>query len=187
MSAGEVALIVTGAVWLAALTILVLLSVQQLTILTKRLDLIAGPESVGESGPALGMALPEEAKPLLAAGAAANGHAQLILLMSATCGPCRAVAEDLRSADLETPLVVLLPGNKEAADEVEALLPPNLDVIRDPDAVQYANVLGIKHTPFALAVKAGRVVGKSPINRVDELLGLAAATEDIAIEPLHSG
>lgn len=181
MSGLETLVVVVGAAWLCVLSGVLIVAIQQLTIVTKRLDLIAGPTPTTQSGPPVGMALPEDAQALLAE----SDQTGVVLVMSATCGPCRTVADELAGAVFAEPVLVLLTGRDEAADEINSILPVGLEVIRDPSASAYATALGIVHSPFALAVKAGRVVGKSPVNRLDDLLRLVDAYRDVDSEELE--
>jgi hypothetical protein len=166
--------------WLAVLSTVVVLCVHQLTLVTKRLELLGGPTPIDESGPAVGMPVPAEVEGLTMNGDGAAG--QLILLMSATCEPCRGLAEQFGREEVREPVVVLLPGREELADEVVALLPQTLRVVRDPEASEYASALSIVHTPFALAIREGIVVGKSPVNRLEDLqrLGRAMVEADLS-------
>lgn len=161
---------IAAGVWLSLLSFAVMLCVSQLTVLTKRFELALGPP-VTASGPEIGMSVPAEVEDLLTY----EPDGEIIMLMSATCGPCRQVAEDLTRDGFEGALTILLPGSDDAAAEVTALLPTSLAVIRDPDAGRFASALAITHTPFALALYGRTVVGKSPVNRVDDLQRLRDA------------
>ncbi len=176
MTAVEPVVVITAGVWMAVLTLAVLLCVSQLTILTRRIEIAVGPVSAMDSGPDIGMRVPLEAEHLLVD----DPDGELILLMSATCGPCRSVAEGLsRDGYDEGSLTILLPGSNELAGEIASQLSSTVTVVRDPDANRYARALGIVHTPFALAVLGRTVVGKSPVNQVADLRRLHSAIAEI--------
>jgi hypothetical protein len=84
---------------------------------------------------------------------------------------------DLHARGFEPPLAVLLPGRLTAADGVEPLLDSATTIIKDPLARQLANALEIHSTPFAMAVAEGRVVGKSYIEHLEELVRLSDHVE----------
>jgi len=179
MSGLELVIFIPLVCWLATLTVGTLLCIHQLTIVTKRLDLVAGPPAPGDSGLAIGMPIPPAVVELLAPE---TPEGALLLLMSATCGPCRVVAEELRQNDLGLPTVVLLPGRPDAASEIAALLPATVEVVRDPQATELSNALQITLTPFALAVKEGWVVGKSYVNHLEDMRRLADAMAEVDID-----
>lgn len=186
MSALEAVVAVALVAWLATVSVGILLCVRQLAIVTKRLDVIGGPPSAGEAGLAVGMPVPAAVEPLLAE----KENGALVLLMSATCGPCRVVAEELGQNGLETAVVVLMPGPDDAVAEIASLLPVAIDLIRDPQASELAGALQISLTPFAVAVREGWIVGKSYVNRVEDMRRLAHAMAEVDIderELIHGG
>lgn len=186
MSGLETVVAVAVVAWLATVTIGILLCVRQLAIVTKRLDVIGGPPAAGDAGLAVGMPVPTVVEPLLAA----KEDGALILLMSATCGPCRVVADELRQDGFETPVVVLMPGPEETASEIASLLPATVDVVRDPKASELGRALQISLTPFAVAVREGWIVGKSYVNHLEDMRRLAEAMAEVDIderELIHGG
>lgn len=178
MSSTELVVTAGGGVWLAVLSFLVLLCIRQITILTQRLEVMAGPPRADDAGIPVGMPIPAAAARL----ADNNGMGKMVLLMSATCGPCAEVASELTSAGFDRPLTLLMPGREEAAEALVAMVPESFDIVRDPLASELAERLGISVTPFALAVKDGWVVGKSYINTAEDLFRLQDAMDAVDID-----
>lgn len=178
MNSTQLVVSAAGGVWLAVLSLLVLLCIRQITTLTQRLEIMAGPPRADDAGIAVGMPIPEAA----ARVADNNGMGKIVLLMSATCGPCAEVASQLANAGFERPVTLLMPGGEEAAKPLVAVLPDSFDIVRDPQASELAERLGIALTPFALAVKDGWVVGKSYVNTADDLFRLQDAMDSVDID-----
>lgn len=167
MSPLELIALIAGTLWLGILTLGLLLAIRQISILTLRVE--AGSFSVADDGLPLGSPVPQEVLEALPL----STEPVNVLVMSASCRPCREVAEELHDAELEGPLVVLLPGADDLAAAVRALLPSRLPVVADPDAHTLAEALGIKSTPFAVSIADGAVVGKTYVNHVVDLQRLA--------------
>lgn len=166
---GTTALIL-AAIWMGALTVVAVLLVRQIAILMVRLDRIGSSTTLVPNydpmaeGPEVGSQLPAgvaQALPELGSG---TSH---IVLLSATCGPCRDIAEGLGRSDLSTvrkqgKVVALVPGRAELADALVTLLPSGIRHVRDPQATALATELSIQRVPFALRVDAGKVTAKAP-------------------------
>jgi hypothetical protein len=178
MNSTELVVTAAGGAWLAVLSFLMLLCIRQVTILTQRVETLAGPPPSSDGGIPVGMPIPAAARRV----ADEDGIGNIVLLMSATCGPCAEVATGLTNAGFERPLTLLMPGPEEAAERLLATIPESFDVIRDPEAKELADRLGISMTPFALAVKDGWVVGKSYINTADDLIRLQDAMDAVDID-----
>lgn len=177
---GTVALVV-ACIWMGVLTLILVLVIRQIALLTVRLsnanhmpaqqaDDSFSPE---DDGPQIGDDIPDE---VLAALPELENDEGLVLLMSATCTPCRELATDLgrRSDELpELPTLALVPGSEiTLVDALANLLPKGMRVVNDPDATQFANALEIKSTPFGVAVNGGRVVGKSYLHGKSDVTSL---------------
>lgn len=179
-SSGIVALAAVG-IWLGLLSLLLILAIRQIGLLTVRLDRMlaeaaAGvPRELERDGLMIGMEVSVEVT--AAVPECAGDHAYLLLL-SSICTPCRAFAAELqrRRFNPEEPLVALIPGRREAADGLIAMLPAGVRTIRDPEAGELAQRhLRLTTTPSALLIEDGVVVGKAYLQTVDDLLRFMAA------------
>lgn len=169
------ALIVTCA-WLAVLTLVQVLIIRQIALLTVRTSgagRAAPPVEDGfsfkDDGPQVGSSIPDEVASTLPS---LRRGRESLLLLSATCAPCRELAADLSKSRVRLSGVALVPGSTDLADALVDLLPPGLRVLRDPEATRLANALQIRSTPFAITTNEGRVSGKSYISSKDDLLEL---------------
>lgn len=173
MNGLTVAAIVAVALWLGILTLLTLLIVRQIGLLTVRLDYARGPAFDPEAdGLAIGTTVPSEARAALPELAS---EPVVLLVVSATCSPCREVVDGLAGqlpAGAERQLVALVAGDEAMADGLVALLPSGVRSVRDPQATAIATGLGIKSTPFALAVEGGAVTGKAYVHHATDLARL---------------
>jgi hypothetical protein len=179
---GVAAILVTGA-WLGVLTLVVVLLVRQIGLLTVRLDL-AGPSYEPEhDGPEVGSPIPEAVTSVLPR--LRDGRAHLVLL-SATCSPCRELAAELQGERLPDAqnVIALVPGREELADGVVAMLPPGVTAVRDPEATAIAKSLQIQSVPFALQVEDGIVAGRATIPYLRTAADLARFVEAGSAPPL---
>jgi hypothetical protein len=153
-----VALVLT-CVWLAILTLVVVLLVRQIALLTVRLSVVGRQSpNLDNDGPEVGSAVPEEVAFALPE---VGGERAYVLLISANCSPCRELVAGIRRHDFEQTIVALLPGSEELADELVDLLPPGVLAVRDPEARRLAHALSISATPFAVEVEHGTVTRKA--------------------------
>lgn len=166
--------LVGAVVWMGILTVVVVLVVRQIAILTSRLERGVFHD-MGADGPEIGTALDEAV--LTALPRLRSSTNSYVLLMSATCGPCREVAPALGDLGIEPRVITLLPGREELAEPMAKELPGHFDVVRDPLASQLADKLQIESTPFALQVKAGAVAGKTYIREAKDLANLIDVAE----------
>jgi hypothetical protein len=156
----EVLTLVIVGVWLAVLTLVVILIVRQIGLITVRLNLV-GPASGFESdGPALGAPIPIE---VAATVPDIDDDAWYLLLLSSGCSPCKQLAAEMQQqhVDGNGRIVALVPGRDELAQGLVALLPPAIRSIRDPDASALAQTLAITSVPFALRIEGGVVTAKA--------------------------
>jgi len=171
MTTVEVVALTFVAVWLGALTVLNLALVRQVALFAARLTLTGGEDRLGdEDGPRLGTLLSPDLPLSLE-----DDEPTLLLFFSASCVPCRQIV-----ADLEFPLpmksVALVTGSEKATSLVtERLESLGLDVVVDPQAKDVALALGLRSTPFALAIEEGRVVTKTYLRSIDDLLQFVGA------------
>lgn len=165
----EIAALIVIVAWLGVLSLVLVLAIRQITLLTARIDR-SGVVYRMEDGPAIGSQVPDgvvEALPGVLTGVT---H---LLLISATCTPCRQLAEELRDKTLPKngTTTALVPGRTELANGIVNLLPSDTEIVRDPDATEIAHALQLQRVPAALTLERGIVVAKSPpITSASELL-----------------
>jgi hypothetical protein len=164
MSAFEMTVIALVAVWLVALTLVVLVLVRQTAVLSTR-PALAGPMD----GLMPGAAVPPAA---LAAAPEVGGAHGRIILTSATCGPCRELVGQLPMLATDVSTALLLPGPRQAADDLERLVPTWIRVIRDPAASALAQDLEVNRTPFVFALANGRIASKSYVRSLADVTKL---------------
>jgi hypothetical protein len=162
MSGLGIAAVVVTSLWLGGLTLVVVLVIRQVALVTIRLDHLPGPVvgSLEDNGPKLGSRVPEVVTHQLPELETDLSH---LLLLSATCTPCREIASELARRPLPNSrsIVALVPGREEMADGVVAMLPPSIRAVRDPDATDLATLLEIQIVPSALTVKGGVIAAKA--------------------------
>lgn len=157
--------LVAVAVWLALLTLGLILCIRELTLLRIRVD--RGPEfSVDDDGLSIGEAVPPDVLEVIPQ----HTRHPFILLLSATCGPCRELAESLGATDIGNDVIVLVPGREELAEGMVSMLPEELEIVRDPKAVELARSLRVQSTPFLFAIADGVVESKKYVRSVDDFL-----------------
>jgi hypothetical protein len=153
-----VAALVLVCVWLGVLSFVVVLLVRQIGLLTVRLSVAGQALSLDNDGPEVGSKVPEEVASVLSNPE--EGRAYL-LLVSATCAPCRQLVADIGERHFEQAIVALVPGSEQVAGELASLLPSGIQAVLDPDASRLAEALKIHSTPFALETVNGTVTRKS--------------------------
>lgn len=172
MSGVEVAAVVVTGVWLGVLTLVMVLVVRQIALLTARVDHAAvfGPPTKlapEDEGPKIGSRIEGTVLRLIPELGAPSAH---LLLLSASCSPCREFA-DLRGEHLpvDRPVVVLVPGRAELADGIERMLPVTVTTVRDPEATEIAQLLRMQTVPSAITIANGVVTAKTmSLNLVDQ-------------------
>lgn len=158
MSGIAVAALVLVCVWLGVLSFVVVLLVRQIGLLTVRLSVAGQALSLDNDGPEVGSKVPDEVASVLPNPE--EGRAYL-LLVSATCAPCRQLVADIGERHFEQAIVALVPGSEQVAGELASLLPSGIQAVLDPDASRLAEALKIHSTPFALETVNGTVTRKS--------------------------
>ena len=158
MSGIAVAALVLVCVWLGVLSFVVVLLVRQIGLLTVRLSVAGEALSLDNDGPEVGSKVPDEVASVLPNPE--EGRAYLLLL-SATCAPCRELVTDVGERHFEQAIVALVPGSEHMAGELASLLPSGIQAVLDPDASRLAEALNIHSTPFALETVNGTVTRKS--------------------------
>jgi len=155
MSALAIAALVLVCAWLGILTFVVMLLVRQVGLLTVRISMATQATSLDDDGPEVGSSLPEDVAEVMP-----DGERAYLLLISADCDPCRELVAELDGYRFEQKIVALVPGRQEQAAELAALLPPDIKVVLDPEAIQMTESLNLESTPFALEVESGTVTRK---------------------------
>ncbi len=164
----ETLVIAALAVWMVCLTGAVLLCVKQIGILTLQLDRSAvSSATAADDGPALGTSVPDDNVARTGALGEARGW---VLMLTATCGACREVAERLGGLGDGALWTVLLSGSGPHADELDEMLPSWCEIIRDPDATRIAQQMGLRTAPFALELVGRRIVAKAAIGGIEDLI-----------------
>lgn len=169
MSGLEAAALFIVATWLGLLTLVIVLMVRQIALITERIDQTGVPQYI-DDGPALQSRVPDV---VLNAVPQLNTGTTNLLLLSATCTPCRQLAEELQHKVLPktAAAVALVPGREELADSIVALLPSAVQTVRDPEATEVAQILELQRVPSAIVIERGTVIAKAPpVNSADELL-----------------
>jgi len=145
--------------WMSVLTLVVVLLVRQIALLTLRLDAGQTQFAPADDGLDVGTVLSEE---VITAMPELRDRLAYLLVLSASCTPCRELADDLRGWQFDVPVVALVAGREELADAIAGLMPPRVRTIRDPEASELAREhLSIESAPFALQVEGGIITGKA--------------------------
>jgi hypothetical protein len=158
MSGLAIAALVLLCVWLGVLSLVVVLLVRQIGLLTVRLSVAGQALSLDNDGPKVGSKVPEE---IASALPDLEGEHAYLLLLSATCNPCRELIADISERHFQQTIVALVPGHEESVDELASLFPPGMRIVLDPEATRLAEAIMINSTPFAIEVKSGTVTRKA--------------------------
>jgi hypothetical protein len=151
--------LILACTWLGILTLVVVLLVRQVTLLSVRLSRLNQQPALDNDGLEVGSNVPEEATTQLPE---LEGERAYLLLVSATCTPCRELVDGLSGHYLEQTVTALVPGREEAAEEFARLLPPcGIRPVLDPEATRLAQVLKITSTPFVMEVERGIITRKA--------------------------
>jgi hypothetical protein len=155
MSALQIAALVLVCAWLGVLTFVVVLLVRQVGLLTVRLSMATQAISLDDDGPEIGSTLPEDVAEVMP-----EEERAYVLLISASCEPCRELVVELDGRRFEQSVVALVPGRQEQAAELAALLPTGIRAVLDPDATDLVESLDLESTPFAIEIERGTVSRK---------------------------
>jgi len=155
MSALAIVALVLVCAWLGVLTFVVMLLVRQLGLLTVRVSIATRATSLDEDGPEIGTSLPEDVAEVMP-----EKERAYLLLISEGCDPCRELVAELDGHRFEQKMVALVPGRPEQAAELAALLPEDIKVVLDPEAMQLVESMDLESTPFVLEVEDGIVTRK---------------------------
>jgi hypothetical protein len=182
MSPLETTVLVLVGLWLGALTLLVLLTVRQASLLTVRFDVaLRSLRSPFDDGLAIGSDVPEGVEVLIPR-MEDDGAAIYLLFLAASCESCRQIAAELGGVALRPNLVALVSGLDDEAERVAALLPSGVAVLRDPDASTVARGLRVDTRPFALGIEGHRITGKALLTGSSDLVRLIESERMVADE-----
>ena len=180
-----IVLIIFG-VWLGLLTLVSILTIRQIALLTLKFS--GGIDQNYEAAPTptsmpafwldndgfeVGTDVPLEVVrklPQLERGKT------FLLLLSGTCTPCHKVAEAITKHHFDASIVALVPGPDDLANIIIELLPPEIHVVRNPDAVSIAQALELRSTPFAMAIEDGVIARKSYLHRPTDFIPFVEST-----------
>ncbi len=156
MTTVQVSALIAVAIWMAVLSIVVLLCVRQIALISTQLG--QHPVIMENDGPEIGtdfaQMMSNEVPVLL------NGESHLLLL-SASCKPCHDLASMLNRIQLPAhPIAALVPGRPDLADLVVDVLPAQITPIRDPDATDLARAMSMQRVPSAVTFDQGVVTAK---------------------------
>lgn len=178
MNGLAVAALIFIGVWLAVLTLVMLLVIRQIGVLTVQLSRAVPGFSVDKDGPEIGSAIPAE---IVAKLPQIDDTRRItIMLISATCTPCRTLVDELQKYRFDSSVIALLAGRPELADSLVPLLTPRMHVVRDPEASQVAEAFNIHSTPFGVVVEGGKVIVKTYLHSADHFLALVDGHRTVA-------
>jgi hypothetical protein len=171
MTGLEQVAVVVVAVWLLTLTLVVLLLVRQVGLLTVRMSITLPHYDLDDLGPELGAPVPGELAASIGDGAS---PARNLLFFSATCSPCRDVAEGLRTMAFDVPTTALVAGEAKGARAFADLLPAGIAAYFDPLATEMAKSLDVRGVPYGVRIEKGLVTGKVYLSSAGDLGRLAS-------------
>lgn len=165
-----------AALWMGFLTLVVLLLVRQVGLIAARLEESSTLFSLADDGLSVGTKVPDDAILLLPDLAAGVRH---IVVMSASCAPCRTLVTDLNAHPPTRDFIAIMPGREQQAQTMIDFLPPGARPVTDPDAKELSNLLRVRSTPFGLQVTNGIVTSKRFLTSASDLRRLMSdSTED---------
>jgi hypothetical protein len=167
MSTLETIALASAAAWMAMLSLVVLLLVRQIGILTVRLERDEQPPEQAYGGIEIGRAIPTTVADALPA---LNGAPTYVVLVDASCPPCRELAADLERPAAAGRVIVALTGPDQLSTAFCDLLPNGIEVVRDPEASVVHEGLSVSTTPFVVEVTGDTVTGKAAVRGGPHLL-----------------
>jgi len=168
--------------WLAIITIVVVLTVRQVSMLTAReLSQAKGATSVALDGPAIDSAVPQSLAEVLTASTTE------VIFVSSSCSGCRDLMTSLSTAELESNVIILLSGQGDTADALNEMVSSSTVVLRDPISSALAHDLNIQSTPFGFTVQDGKIVRKGFIAAPSAYVGHLARGSLSGPETVNAG
>jgi hypothetical protein len=165
MTGLEQAALITGAIWLAVVSLVLLLVVRQVGLMTVRLSFAAPNVSADDVGVPAGTSVPHDVAHLVGG----NSSAGILVFMSGTCSQCRSIASALSDREVSPSMVFLIAGVPSKARLVGEMLPSRARRLFEPEASNVANALAVDTVPFALRISAARVGAKTYLQSAADL------------------
>lgn len=154
----------TVTIWLAILSLAVLLITRQLGLIALRLQ---SSGTLAEDGVMIGTPVPRGALdevPPLSVGL------HYLLFLAPNCGPCVDFAHELRRQQFSHGDVTAVLANGEGReDELATALPDGFPTYRGRAGAALSDGLQVKATPSVFQVEEGIVVGKGVLRGVEDL------------------
>ena len=163
--------------WLAVLTVAILVLVRQVALLTYSAG--SSERSIVDGGPPIGHTMPPAVAEAVPELKIVVGH---LLFVSPTCGACLDIVRQLESFTWSQPLLPVVTGDDQMADDFIQMMPDGVRVIRDPDATTIYDELHIIGTPYVVEIDGGIISGTAYLRNVQDLRSLVEArgTSDAA-------
>lgn len=183
MSGLEQAALVIVAVWLAALSLVLLLVVRQMGLMTVRLSFAAPHRPADDAGLDIGTVVPDDIAGLVGGE---NGFSRTLLFLSATCATCRSIASSLTPSDISDDATILIAGERGRAEGIDRLLPDGGRRLFEPQASRISIGLSVDTVPFGLRIEHGVIASKAYLNSRADLARLVVgdqADEQQASQP----
>jgi hypothetical protein len=174
----ELAAWLVVAAWLTGLSLAVLAVARQVAVLQLHASTpsTSGYFDVHSDGPAVGSPVPDS----LRAASWYPGGDFVVMILSATCGPCREVVDELcRSGGPDLPVHSFVAGRAEMAEPLLDQLAAELagHAHGEPEASDVTQAFGVQSSPFALLVSDDIVADKRYVRAASDVLELASADD----------
>ena len=164
--------LVLATIWLAALTMVALVLVREVAVLRFHQGQRTRASAPARQGLDIGRDLPPLVRELVPETSTGVVY---VILTSAICAPCRELVTQLRQLKIDEPVVALVAGRSDVAEDLVAMFPPYVRVVRDPLATTLADALELRTTPFAMELEFGQVTGKAFLHEASHLMNLIRA------------
>lgn len=174
-------IVVFGVIWLATLTLALLLAIRQIALLTIRLNVLntIGLDRVG-SGPELGSSV----NTALVRDHLLDSPARVaVFALASNCSSCHGFAESLpaEANAVDTQVVCLLTGSGPTLDSLRAYIPAWVRLIEDPVATRIGEDLELSATQVALLINGdGRLMGRAVLSEPTDLADLLQSTSPVS-------
>lgn len=164
MTSLATAALIAAAVWLAALTVMVLAMVRQVGLLTSWAQNSHDVGTAAEAGLDVGAELPAsvgQIQPDLKSGLA------YVVFLDGNCQPCREFAVEAgRATELKDPpgsfpILAAITGTDREADEIARSLPSWFGVVTGEDAASLTDGFEVRSTPYVYEVDGNAVTGRA--------------------------
>jgi hypothetical protein len=180
MSALGIAALALTAVWMAVVSVGLVVTIRQVGLLTLRYERTEQAREM--DGLSIGSAVPADVAPLLPAGGESRSY---LLVLEADCGPCRDLVDELGEQDITEPVVALIAGDSQRAQAVASRLPDTVEAVLGDPATIALGSLDLQTTPFMFIVEGGAIAGKNGPRNAQHFRALL--DEDAARPHSHNG